>query len=290
MKVCVTGGLGFAGRHVIEQTDGWALDNLDPHCGGSLSRSNPTRAHIECDVADYRSLERAILERGFSHIAHLAAYGRNLSCRDFPSEAWRVNVHGTRNVLKIAKDHPDIVKRVIVCSSNIVLSDQFTIYKATKLAAELEVQFYGELGVPCMGLRPSNIYGAGQSRIEHQLCAFAGLDESYKRDRCFHISGNGTQTRDWVHARDVARAFDIALKSEVVCCTLDVCTGRQTSMNEIAKMLSVPIEYTDPRPGDAQALISDAEPAREQLGFEAQIVLEDAIFDAFPNVPRSVSA
>jgi UDP-glucose 4-epimerase len=281
MRTLVTGGAGFLGRYVLELTNGFALDNLDPRCGG-----DGTVAHIDCDVTDYRKLEEAILAGGFSHIAHLAAYGRNLSCRDFPSEAWRVNVHGTRNVLKIAKDHPDVVKRVVVCSSNIVLSDQFTIYKATKLAAELEVQFYGELGVSCMGLRPSNIYGVGQSRTEHQLCAFAGLDESYARNKKFTISGNGSQTRDWIHAGDVARAFFIALTSDFTTGTLDICTGRQTSMNQIANLLHVPVEYMEARPGDAQALISNAEPARQYLGFEANIVLEDAIWDAFPSIPR----
>jgi UDP-glucose 4-epimerase len=223
-------------------------------------------------------------------IIHLAAYGRNLTCRDFPQDAWHVNVHGTRNVLMVAEQHRDIVKRVVVCSSNIVLSDQPTEYKFTKRAAEREVEWFAAKGVSCMGLRPANIYGAGQSKTEYQMCAFASLDECYRKNGHFEISGDGTQTRDWVHAEDVARAFELAAQSDISGVTLDVCTGLQTSMNEIAGMLHVPVKYVDPRPGDAHALISDPHPAAGRLHFWAKEVLQDRIFDAFPSVPREVSA
>lgn len=285
MPTLVTGGAGFLGRHVVARVAGHALDNLDPRCGGDGSVP-----HISCDVTQYDALKGVILDGQFSHIVHLAAYGRNLTCRDFPQEAWRVNVHGTRNVLKIAQDHKDIVKRVVICSSNIVLSDQYTDYKRTKEMAEIDVRLYAACGVSVMGLRPANIYGAGQSKSEHQLCAFAALDKTYAETGHFDISGDGTQTRDWVHAEDVARAFEFALNSEITGVTLDVCTGRQTSMNDIANMLRVPVKYTDPRPGDAKALVSDPKPAAERLGFHAEILLEDRIFDAFPSVPRSLAA
>jgi UDP-glucose 4-epimerase len=273
------------GRHVLKQIGSYALDNLDPRCGG-----DGTVARIDCDVTNYVELERAILDGEFSHIIHLAAYGRNLTCRDFPQDAWRVNVHGTKHVLMVAHKHPNVVKRVVVCSSNIVLSDQFTEYKLTKKAVEHEIAWYAKLGVSCMGLRPSNIYGAGQSKTEYQPCAFASLDESFRVCGHFLISGDGTQTRDWVHAGDVARAFELAAESTIVGETLDVCTGIQTSMNEVARMLHVPAKYVDPRPGDAKALLSDYREAEEKLHFRAAEVLQDRIWDAFPSVPRGMSA
>ena len=285
MSVLISGGAGFLGSHVVAKLGGYALDNLDPRCGG-----NAQRPYIDCDVTSYEALEAVVLQGQFEMIVHLAAYGRNLTCRDFPRESWQINVHGTRNVLEIAKRHPKIVKRVVCCSSNIVLSDQFTDYKRSKEFAEREVRLYAEAGVSCMGLRPSNVYGSGQSQTEHQLCAFAALDRSYKLVGYFEISGDGTQTRDWIHAEDVARAFEFALHSEIKGATLDVCTGRQTSMNDVAKMLHVPVKYTDPRPGDAKALISDPKAASHLLGFHAEIILEDRIWDAFPSVPKVLAA
>ncbi len=285
MKVLVTGGAGFLGAYVVAQLGAEALDNLDPICGG-----NANRPHIAGDVCDYDGLEKIVLAGGYEEIVHLAAYGRNLTCRDFPRASWAVNVHGTRNVLKIAQQHKSIVKRVVVCSSNIVLSPEFTDYKRSKEFAEREVRLYAEAGVSCMGLRPSNIYGAGQSQSEHQPCAFAALDRSYKLAGYFEINGDGEQTRDWIHAQDVARAFEFALHSEIKGATLDVATGRQTSMNDVAKMLHVPVKYTDPRPGDAKALVSDPKAASHLLGFHAEIILEDRIWDAFPSVPRVLAA
>lgn len=286
MKVLVTGGCGFLGKYVTKLLGAYALDNHDPRCGGSTEGL----AWIDCDVTDYPALEKVILENEFSHIVHLAAYGRNLTCRDFPQDAWRINVHGTKHVLMIAHKHPKIVKRVVVCSSNIVLSNQGTEYKFTKRAAEHEVGWYAKLGVSCMGLRPSNIAGVGQSRTEHQLCAFAALDECFRRCGHFEISGNGEQTRDFINAADVARAFELALDSNVSGVTIDVATGAQISMNEIAKKLGVPVKYTDPRPGDARELISDIEPAKKLLNFTAEIGIDQTLRESFPSVMEARNA
>ena len=284
----MTGGCGFLGRHVVERLRrsdriGAVLvaDNLDKLCGGVGV------GEIEyVDITNADQLAGACA--GVDVIVHLAAYGRNLTCQHHPYRAWDVNVNGTLNVLELGRMGK--VKRIVCCSSNIVLSDQLTVYKETKQACERLIALYASLGVNCMGLRPSNIYGAGQSKTEYQLCAFAGLDRSYAEHGKFLISGDGTQTRDWVHVADVARAFELALFSEVKGETLDICTGRQTSMNEIAEMLRVSVKYAPARPGDAKTLVSLSGPAEELLGYKAYLSLENVLWDAFPSVSREVSA
>lgn len=284
MKALVTGGAGFLGKYVVtllegqEGVDVAALDNLDPVCGGTPG------PHIKGDVTEFNQLEDIICGVQFDTIIHLAAYGRNLSCQDFADRAWDVNVNGTMNVLEVARRHKDIVKRVVCCSSNITLSDVDTVYKRTKKACEELIRIAAGDGVSCMGIRPSNIYGAGQSKTEYQPCAFAGLDKTFAEHGCFKITGDGTQARDWVHAEDVARAFWLAANSPVVGDTVDACTGVLTSMNEIASILGVRIDYVDPRPGDAKVLISNPQPAADRLGFRAALDLKDRIWDAFPAV------
>lgn len=284
--ILVTGSAGFLGRHVMSllSRNGYSpigLDNSEPHCGAQVS--GPV---LETDITDFDSLQNLIIDFDIDTIIHLAAYGRNLSCQDFPQRAWEVNVDGTHNILEIARQNPKTVKRVVVCSSNITLSDQPTTYKMTKLMCEHLVEQYAKMGVSVMGIRPSNIYGEGQSKTEYQPCAFAGLDNSYARDGHFTITGDGTQARDWVHARDVARAFYLAAASEVAGVTVDVCSGILTSMNDVASLVGVPVQYTDPRPGDAKVLISNPDPAWSLLNYRARIALKDAIFDGFPSVPR----
>ena len=289
LKILCTGGNGFLGKNVIRrfaQSGKFvqSLDNFDKLCGGT--RGGQVRDPICVDVTDYDALDHAIVDGGFTHIVHLAAYGRNLTCADHPLRARQVNVHGTRNLLTVARKHKEQVKRVVVCSSNIALSDVHTDYRENKRAVELEVAHFSSAGVSVMALRPSNIYGAGQSKTEYQLCAFAGLDRSYAEKKLFEITGDGTQTRDWVHAEDVARAFELALSSELSGSVVDVCTGVQTSMNEIAELLGVEILYIEARKGDAKALVSDPKPARETLHFRAELSLGKRIWDAFPSVPR----
>jgi UDP-glucose 4-epimerase len=285
-NVLVTGGNGFLGKHVMRLllqdcslgvVD--SFDNLDPICGGTLESPR-----IHGDVTEYNFLSEIVVSGGFDTIIHLAAYGRNLSCQDFPKRAWEVNVNGTQNVLEVARQYPDVVKRVVVCSSNITLSDQTTVYKETKLTCERLVSLYANIGVSVMGLRPSNIAGRGQSRTEYQPCSMAGMDMGFARDGYFSITGDGTQARDFVNATDVARAFSLAARIGERGITLDVCTGNLMSLNEIADRLKVPVKYVAARPGDAKVLISDPEPAKNILNFQAQISKDQTLRESFPSV------
>ena len=289
INVLVTGSAGFVGRHVVVRLKAnsnidriVSYDNYDPLCGGWTKESPDP---VVGDVTDYTWLQNIVRIHGITHIVHLAAYARNLTCRDYPLRAWEVNTQGTMNVLEIARREK--LKRVVVCSSNIALSDVPTVYRESKRAVESLVALYASLGVSTMALRPSNIYGVGQSRTEYQMCAFCGLDAAFERAGFFSITGNGEQTRDWTHVDDVARAFEVVLFSDVRGDTIDVCTGIQTSMNEVASLLDVPVKYIDPRPGDAKELISDPTGMETTFGFEAIEKIEDRIWDAFPAVAKA---
>jgi|SRR5579864_564017 len=282
-RYLVTGGAGFLGRYMVRRLRNKyvtvALDNIEPDCGG-----DPSFPHTHVDVTDFNKLEEAILQNGITHIIHLAAIARNLTSQADPVRAWEVNVTGTRNVLEIARrhKHPALIKRVVCCSSNIVLSPEVTVYKGTKLADEALVEMYSSLGVSCLALRPTNIYGAGQSGTEYQPCAFRAMNDAYEQSGHFNITGDGTQERDWIHADDVARAFEIASHSQVSGKSFDVSTGRLTTMNAIAQMLDVPVTNIPARPGDAKTVTSNPQKTKEVLGFESRIRLEDGIMDAFP--------
>jgi UDP-glucose 4-epimerase len=295
-KYLITGGLGFLGQHVVKAAIAAAhtvtvADNLEPRCGGVSGLAHgPRYAYRNVDITDFSALQNAARAVDPDVILHLAAYGRNLSCRDFPDRAKSVNVGGTLNVLMAAALRDSgltILKnrtRVVVCSSNITLSDQDTVYKFTKQRCELLVEEFARGGLSVMGLRPSNIYGVGQSRTEYQPCAFAGMDMAYEREGYFSITGDGSQTRDFTHADDVADAFLLAANSAVSGCTVDIATGVQTSMNEVAKLLGAKVVYADPRPGDAKTLVSNIEPAKALLGFTAKRSLAEHIGEAFPSV------
>lgn len=284
MRILVTGAAGFLGHYVTDALDAGinsyiGIDNFDPLCGSRLS---PRVLHYDIN---YPLLPKFLKEQQISHIIHLAAYGRNLTCQDHPAEAWNVNVEGTRWVLHCARAGD--VSRVVVCSSNIVLSDVPTAYKSTKVAVESLVEMYHSLGLNVMGLRPSNIYGAGQSKTEYQPCAFAGMDKSFEHRGYIRITGDGSQSRDWVHAADVAEAFMKALYYDGISGeTIDICTGTQTSVMRIVEMLGADYRLIDPRPGDAKVIYSDPLDASLKLGWTAKRKLVDHVSDAFPSIVR----
>ena len=292
INLLITGACGFLGTHVSnlmacdQRVDGlFLVDNIEPTCGG---RDDASRVRCSVDVTDHDALTSFMGGNGITHVIHLVALGRNLNCQGWPLRAWEVNLMGTVNVLEASRLLN--LTRVVTCSSNITLCPDMTTYKATKLAAELAVLAYQRYGLSCQALRPSNIHGSGQSSTEFQPCAFAGLNASYKQNGCFSITGDGSQTRDFVHADDVARAFQLALFSTHCGPALDIATGEMTSMNALASMLGVPVTYLPSRPGDALAIVSDPQPAKAALGFTAMIPLRSSIWDSFPDVPRMGNA
>lgn len=277
-KVLLTGAAGFLGREVRRQLKflGIActgIDNFEAGCGAS-----PEAGFL--DIADVTDI-RSIVHDNFTHIIHLAAIGRNLTCEANPYRAFQVNVGGTMNMLELAHRWGC---EFIFCSSNIVLSDQQTVYRMTKRTAEELVQIYANHGTKAMILRPSNIAGPGQSRTEYQPCSFAQMDKTFDEKGYIEITGDGTQQRDYIHVSDVARAFVLALDSNVPGATLDICTGNSISLLEVMRLLGVEYRLVDARPGDAKNLISDHRPAANTLKFKAQTSLNSTITDSFPAV------
>jgi nucleoside-diphosphate-sugar epimerase len=110
------------------------------------------------------------------------------------------------------------------------------------------------------------------------------MDLGYERDGFITITGDGLQTRDWTHVGDVAECFRLALESDLSGCVLDVCTGVQTSLQQIADWLGVNTRFTDPRPGDALSLVSNPIPAYDRLGFMVRRRLRDTLLDSFPAI------
>jgi len=279
-SVLVTGAAGFLGREVVKQLrmadcEVIPVDNLEPLCGSSSDCDS------ELMYADVTGAANWTWKP--THIIHLAAIGRNLTCEENPARAFQVNVDGTQQILEFGKQ---CGAETIVCSSNIVLSDQETTYRMTKRTAEELVRIYAR-NYPAMVLRPSNIAGRGQSRTEFQPCAFASMDKSFEENGFIAITGNGRQLRDFVNVKDVARAFLMALDKMVPGVCLDICTGNRVTLLNVMDFLGVSFKFVSERPGDAKDLVSDPKPAWDLLRFQSQITFPETIADSFPAVMRA---
>jgi dTDP-L-rhamnose 4-epimerase len=165
--------------------------------------------------------------------------------------------------------------------------DLASIYALTKYAQEREVLIFGEAyDVEAVALRLFNVFGAGQALSNPYtgvLANFASRLASGERPTIFE---DGEQKRDFVHVRDVARAFRLAYeRPEARGELFNIGSGQAYTISGDARLLAGAMEVPHLQPeilgksrsGDIRNCFSDIAKARELLGFEPRHRLEDSL-------------
>lgn len=303
MNFIVTGGAGFIGSHltkylVRKQHSVTVIDNL---CNGKKEKLGSLLKEIDFVNTDILNVEK--LREVFKNadgVFHQAALTDVQESFVRKKEYFDVNVNGTENILKIAKEF-DL--KVVFASSASVYGDTKKIptkedserkpinpYGETKLQAEYHCEKYAKLGVSIIGLRYFNVYGKGQND------AYAGVItrflESIKNGKPPTIFGDSTQVRDFVFVEDVAEANLIAMKSSVSHAFINVGTGVATSISELADMLirlsGLPLKptYDKPKEGDVKVSQADTKLAKKLLSWQVKTSLEDGLKKIFPKIGK----
>lgn len=289
-KVIVTGGAGFIGSNLVEEL---VLRGYEVHVVDNLVAGKKENVHKDATIhiVDVRNLED--LKKVFSgarYVFHLAALPRVQFSIENPVETNEINVLGTQNVLVAAKECG--VKRVVYSASAAVYGDQSEMplkedmipnpkspYALHKYVGEIYCRLWSEIySLETVSLRYFNVYGPRQSSGGAYALVIAKFLQHKKEGRKLPITGDGEQTRDYVHVFDVARANILAAlneelgKGEVV----NIGTGQNISVNKVAELIGGQTEYISPRlePRNAQA---DNSKARKFLGWEPTITLERGI-------------
>jgi UDP-glucose 4-epimerase len=251
--VLVTGGLGYIGNYAVRELleRGWRVRILD-----NRYRSDPAVAEnlaaldgvdiVEGDVRYAHTVESAVT--GTEAVVHLAAVCINKSVSD-PTESLDVNLMGTQNVLAAAAREG--VRRFVFASSASVYGnptalpmredDQLsplTPYCVAKSAGEQMLDYYARRSrMSWAALRFFNVYGPGQPVDAYYTSVIVTFLRRLAAGLPPIIDGKGDQSMDFVHVEDVARAIGVALDSELPNCALNIGTGRQTSIAELADLL-----------------------------------------------------
>jgi dTDP-L-rhamnose 4-epimerase len=161
-----------------------------------------------------------------------------------------------------------------------------SVYALTKFDQERLCLLFGSAySVPAVALRLFNVYGPRQALSNPYTGALAIFASRLLNDNAPVVYEDGAQTRDFVHVSDVARAFRFALERDGADGrVLNAGSGRATSVLEIAHTIAGLLgKEIDPelpgtfRAGDIRHCIADVSLARELLGFEAQVALEDGL-------------
>jgi UDP-glucose 4-epimerase len=219
MRILVTGGSGFIGRHVVSQLA----------ASGNQVRVIDLRLHrdpevdlVQGDIADPAALSQAF-EGGMDAVVHLAAVTSVLKSIEQPELTYSTNVQGTHRLLEAARQAG--VTALAFASTNAVTGPMqapkiredavlkpLTPYGATKAAGEMLMSAYtASYGVRCVPIRLTNVYGPG---MELKDSIVARLMRAILTGGHFEIYGDGTQVRDYVHAHDVVQAMELALTND----------------------------------------------------------------------------
>jgi len=294
MKVLVTGGAGFIGSHIAEYfaEAGHTVRILDNLVTGFL-RNVPQYNNIEFvrgDICDSSTIEKAV--SGMNYVFHEAALvSVPLSC-ERPAEAFRVNTLGTLNVLqacvKAGVDKFVTASSAAVYGNNPVLpksEDMYpepaSPYAVSKLNGEyLARMFYKDQGLRTTCLRYFNVYGPRQDPKSPYAAVIPIFLERAKAGKDLVIYGNGLQSRDFVHIKDVVRANAEALEhgdGQV----FNVALGKSVTVLELAeniiKLTGSPsrIVHTESRAGDVRD--SRADVSKISGWWKGEVELQDGL-------------
>src|SRR5579863_1724156 len=288
--VLVTGAAGFIGSHMVDclLAHGKRVRGLDNFASGSRAYVNPAAELIEGDIRDAVALQAAFA--GVDCVFHTAALPRVMLSIERPLETHLTNVVGTLNVLVAARAAG--VRRVIYSGSSSVYGDQATLplhesmtpnplnpYALQKLTGEHYTRIFHRLfGIEALTLRYFNVYGPRMASEGAYVTVIGAFIRQRLAGQPLTIHGDGEQTRDFTHVRDVARANLLAMDAAIADGrAINIGRGSAISVNHVAALVGGPTIKLPPRPGDPRNTLADITQARTILGWEPEVDTDDGI-------------
>ena len=315
MKWLITGGCGFLGTSVIKQLakeenhSFRILDNLTVGTREDLAevinyttienpKSIPKLQNGQCQliVGDIRDTEiTQDVAKDIDAIIHFAANTGVPNSVEDPRLDMECNVIGIFNMLEAARQNN--IKRFVFASSGAPAGEveppiheelpphPVSPYGASKLAGEGYCSSYFKtFGIDTVSLRFGNVYGPGSKRKSSVVAKFIRLALEGKQ---VEIYGDGTQTRDFIYIDDLVDAVIKAGTVEGIGGeTYQIAAASETTLNELMdilkpalarKNINIDISYGEKRLGDVMRNFSDTTKAKNQLGWQVKMKLEEGI-------------
>ncbi len=304
-RVLVTGGAGFIGSHIVDLLcdEGCieivALDNMIRGRPENLQRAfarGPVRM-VQGDIRDGRLL--GALVNAADIVFHQAAL-RITHCAAEPRLAKEVMVDATFDLLELCVKHD--VEKVIAASTASVygMADEFpttekqnsydnrTLYGAAKAFNEGLLRTFNDMyGLDYVAFRYFNVYGDRMDIHGRYTEVLIRWMERLDAGSPPIIFGDGQQTMDFVHVRDVARANILAARAKVTDQVFNVASGTETSLAQLASTLAsvmghagMATEFAPERSvNPVPRRLASTEKAEKLLGFRSTVTLERGLAD-----------
>ncbi|MEH2510517.1 UDP-glucose 4-epimerase [Nitrobacteraceae bacterium AZCC 1564] len=302
-RILVTGGAGFIGSHIVDLLcdesciEIIALDNMVRGRPENLERAlrrGPVRL-VHGDIRDHRLM--TALVKSADIVFHQAAL-RITHCAAEPRLAMEVMVQSTFDLLELCVKH-DIEKVIAASSASVYgMADHFpttedqnsydnrTLYGAAKAFNEGLLRTFNDMyGLDYVAFRYFNVYGDRMDIHGRYTEVLIRWMERLEAGLPPIIFGNGRQTMDFVHARDVARANILGAKAKVSDEVFNVASGTETSLAGLARVLSEVMGKKELEPEFAPERtvnpvprrLASIDKAESMLGFRATIPLHQGL-------------
>lgn len=293
MKFVVTGGAGFIGSHIVDMlvSQGKEVHVIDNFLTGKRERLNPKAILHKVDIREFKELHGIF--NGSAGIFHTAAQPRMQFSIQEPQLTNDINISGTLNVLLAARDVG--VPKVIYSASSSAYGQKHTMPLREDMAScpivpyaiqkrvgeqycEMVSKFYN---LATVSLRYFNVYGPRQTTdADGPYATVIGIFLGQRQKGLpMSIVPDGKQRRDFTHVTDVARANLLAMESDKAGKgeIINIGTGKNYSILEVANLIGGPTIFTEPRQGEARETLADNKKAKELLGWEPMIPFEEGI-------------
>jgi UDP-glucose 4-epimerase len=292
VKAAVVGGAGFIGSNLVDSLvergdDVIVVDDLSTGYRRNLNSAAPLR---EVDITSDSEQLTSVLN-GREVVFLTAALARVPRSIEDPLGTHAVNVTGALRVLKAAVDAG--VRRVVYSSSSSVYGEQPTLpltedmppgplnpYACQKLMGEIYARNFSRVyGLETVCLRYFNVYGPRQvTQGAYRLVISIFMDQR-DRGEPMTVHGDGQQTRDFTWVGDVVRANILAAESNRVGRgePINIGAGAEVSVNRVAELIGGPVVHVPPRGFDERFKRAAIERAREWLGWEPRVQIEEGI-------------
>ena len=284
-KSLVTGAAGFIGSNIVDYLleQGHKVVCVDNESSDAHDNPywNSNTTNIRGDIRDYTLMSSAMV--GVDYVFHLAAEARIQPSIKNPINAVSINDLGTATILQCAREAN--VKRLIFSSTSSAygmnespnvetqIPDPLNPYSVTKLNGENLCKMYNSLfGLKTTILRYFNVFGPNQP-VRGQYAPVIGIFDRQKSDgEALTIVGDGSQRRDFVYVKDVARANYLAAISDLdETEVFNVGTGKNYSVKEIANAISDLQTHIPEREGEMKITLANVDKIEKYLGWKPEV-------------------
>jgi UDP-glucose 4-epimerase len=294
MKCLITGGAGFIGSNLADELlqRGDEVVVVDNESAESNLKFywNQNASNYPVDICDYNALSWVFRHEKPEIIFHMAAEARIQPSIKQPQKACQVNFVGTCNILQAAREFK--AKRVIYSSTSSMYGrintpplvetmpkDCLTPYSVSKAAGEDLCRVYNNIySVETITLRYFNVYGSRQPIKGHYAPVIGKFIEQKNEGKPMTVVGDGLQTRDFTHIKDVVNANVLAAetkKPEALGQVFNIGAGKPYTILDIAKLVGGEYIHIDERPGEARHTLADCAKARKILGWKPEKSISD---------------